>query len=190
LQRAAEPAPWDILAETPAGDFKVFRVVRQKRRHRRDGREGEFSIIRPYDWVVALAVTPARELVMVRQFRFGVDGLTWEMPAGCLDAGEEPVAAAVRELREETGFGGGAARVLGWNHPNPALQTNRCWYCLVPDARPIAAVEPDPHEDLEVCVLPLTQAYRWGRQGRISHALALAGLYFLQAVYPEPGYAD
>lgn len=184
------PARWEVLSEQAGGDYGVFRVVRQQRRHQGDGREGTFSLIQPRDWVVALAVTPARELIFVRQFRFGADQLTWEMPAGCREAGEEPLAAAVRELREETGYVGAAPRLLGWNFPNPALQTNQCWYVLVPDVRLAAAVAPDEHEDLEVRVVPVTEAYRWGREGRLTHALALAGLYFLQSVYPETVFQD
>ena len=64
------------------------------------------------DWVNIIALTPDQHIVLVRQFRFGINAFSLEIPGGMIDAGEDPIVAGLRELREETGFVGGSARVL------------------------------------------------------------------------------
>ncbi len=63
-------------------------------RYRNPGRarDGEFIVIAVPDWVNVLAVTPARRLVLVRQFRYGIDDFSLEIPGGVIDSGEDPVA--------------------------------------------------------------------------------------------------
>jgi 8-oxo-dGTP pyrophosphatase MutT (NUDIX family) len=77
------------------------------------------------DWVNVVGVTQDAELILVRQRRHGIDAETLEIPGGCVDPGESPAAAAARELLEETGYGEGVWRSLGWVWSNPAIQNNR-----------------------------------------------------------------
>src|SRR5664279_4692538 len=102
------------------------------------------------DWVNVLALTPDHRLVLVRQFRFGVDAFSLEIPGGVMEPDEDPVAAGLRELREETGFTGRGARLLGSVHPNPAIQSNRCHIVLVEEAVRTEALEWDADEEIEV----------------------------------------
>lgn len=55
-------------------------------------------------FVMIFALTPAREVVLVRQYRYGIDQVILELPAGSIDRGEDPLACARRELIEETGY--------------------------------------------------------------------------------------
>ena len=55
------------------------------------------------DWASVVAITTSGELVLVRQYRHGIDGPSLETPGGLIDEGEDPAAAARRELLEETG---------------------------------------------------------------------------------------
>src|SRR4051812_5189317 len=83
------------------------------------GAAREAHVLRCADWVTVVAVTPAGDFVLVRQHRYGIGAVTLEAAGGIIDPGEEPEAAALRELREETGHVGSSIEPLGVVHPNP-----------------------------------------------------------------------
>jgi len=155
---------------------RIFDVNRVAYRHPLRADAKDFYVIAPPDWVNVVALTPARELVLVRQFRFGIDEFSLEIPGGMIEPGEDPVATAVRELREETGFAGARAWLLGAVHPNPAIQSNRCHLVCVEEARPAAALDWDEDEEIEVRTMPVDEVYAQVRAGRITHALVLDAL--------------
>jgi 8-oxo-dGTP pyrophosphatase MutT (NUDIX family) len=135
---------------------------------------GEATLVRmrSNDWVNVLPLTTDGRAVLIRQHRFGVDAVTLEIPGGVVDAGEEPFAAARRELREETGYGGGTWRSLGVAHPNPAIQTNRV-HMYVADGVVLEGPQHlDALEDITVELVPIDRVARLADEGTISHALA------------------
>ena len=105
---------------------RVWDLRARRYRHPKKGTEGEFYYIDSRDWVIVIARTRAGELILVRQFRWGIDALSWEFPGGIIDAGEDPVAAGLRELREETGYVAESGRLIGHCRPNPAILNNYC----------------------------------------------------------------
>jgi 8-oxo-dGTP pyrophosphatase MutT (NUDIX family) len=158
----------------------VYQILRERWTHPARGQADDFFVIDLPDWALALALTPAHELVMVQQFRFGSARLGWELPAGCVDPGEDPVAAARRELYEESGYSGDAAELLGVVEPNPALQRNQCHIVLVRDARLTGAGDPGAHEEFAVRAIPLAEVAAMAADGRISHAIVHTALWFLE----------
>jgi ADP-ribose pyrophosphatase len=158
------------------GDFRVFDLYRHATADAQ-GRPGSdhYSFVCP-DWVSVVPVTREGQFVLVRQYRYGVDGPTLEVPGGIIDDGEEPARSAVRELREETGYGGGTLVALGVTHPNPVFQSNRHHMFLVQGVEKLGEPEFDAEEHCEVVLLGADEMRAHVRDGKITHALVLLSL--------------
>ena len=177
------PARWEKLAEKSIAQTRVLELTSARYRHPWRGTERDFVVVRAADWVNVLALTPAGELVVVRQFRFGIDAFSLEIPGGVMEPGEDPVEAGLRELREETGFTGAQARLLGSTHPNPAIQSNRCHFVLVEDAARTEELEWDADEEIEITTRPVAEVLALARSGGITHALVLNALFLFEPIW-------
>ena len=176
----AGPSRWEKLGHTTQATTRVLDLLSVRYRHPVRGTERDFVVIRPSDWCNVLALTPDRQLVLVRQFRFGIDAFSLEIPGGVMEPGEEPIEAGLRELREETGFAGKRARVLGSVHPNPAIQSNRCHFVLVEDAIRSSELEWDADEEIAIVTQPVDEVFALARSGGITHALVLNALLLFE----------
>jgi ADP-ribose pyrophosphatase len=185
-QSSSSPLPrWEKGHSRSLAATRIFDLRGVQFRHPVRGTEREFVVIDAPDWVNVLALTPDHRLVMVNQFRYGTDAFSWEIPGGMIDAGEDPVSAGVRELREETGYAGKSARLLGSVNPNPAIMNNRCHLVLVENAVLAEALEWDTDEEIEVRTLPVDEVYAWAHSGRITHSLVLNALLLFAPVWAE-----
>ena len=173
------PKKWELIEDRLHAKCRIFEVRSQHFRHPKDGREGDFYVLNTSDWVNVLAITPAEEIVMVRQFRYGSRELSLETPGGVIEKGEDPLVAGLRELREETGFSGESARVLSECRPNSAILSNRCHFVLAENVKQVAEVDFDPNEEIETVLIPIAEISDRVRSGEISHSLALNALFNL-----------
>jgi ADP-ribose pyrophosphatase len=170
--------PWSDVASRPLGDYRIFQLRAARRRSPRTGSEHDFYVIDCANWVNVVALTPDDQLVMVEQFRHGTSTIELEIPGGIMDPEEsDPVAAGLRELREETGFVGRDARLIGHVFPNSAIQSNTCFTVCVRDCRPEHALELDPSEDIAVRLVPRRDIPGLIASQRIRHSLVVAALY-------------
>ncbi|HKB90849.1 MAG TPA: NUDIX hydrolase [Opitutaceae bacterium] len=172
------PSRWEKTGDTIHASCRIFDVHSPRYRHPKRGTERTFFTIETSDWVNVLAVTVDRQIVLVRQFRYGIDTFSLEIPGGVIDLGEDPVEAGLRELREEAGFSGENARIIGRVHPNPAIQNNTCHLVLVENAKRTHELEWDTDEELEVLIAPVDEVYAMVQQGQITHAMVLDALLF------------
>ena len=171
--------PWPKVSSKPLGDFRIFTLRSDRKISPRTGEEHDFFVLDSPDWVNVIALTPAEELVMVEQFRHGTNTVELEIPGGMRDAADaSPVATAVRELREETGYEGGNARILGDIAANPAILTNTCHTVLVENCRCTHPVEFDHGEDLVTRLVPVADLPRLVAAGRFRHSLVVVALYY------------
>jgi len=180
--------PWQREATRLHADCHVYKILKERWRNHRQASEGDFYVMDVGDWAVALALTGHDTIVLVRQFRFGSAGFSWELPAGVVDPGESPVEGGMRELYEESGYKGESGTVLGMVHPNPAVQRNSCHFVLVEGARRIDRGEPGPHESFEVREVEFKTLFGWARDGTITHGIVHAALFFLQDHLLKAGY--
>jgi len=125
-------------------------------------------------------ITGGGKLILVEQYRHGIDAPTVEIPGGMIDPGEDPAGAAARELEEETGYRSRALHLLGCVEPNPAFLTNRCWTYLVRDCAPDGTPRPDPSEEISLRLEPLSRFTELIDDGTIRHSLVIAAHDHLQ----------
>jgi len=177
----SSPARWQRLGHEVRLSTRIFDIHGVRYRHPVRGTEREFVVVQSPDWVNVVAITPEEHVVLVRQFRYGIDTFSLEIPGGVMEAGEDPVAAGLRELREETGYSGERVRLLGSVHPNPAIQANRCHYVLVESAVRAHELEWDADEEIHIETLPVDRALALVRNGGITHALVLNALLLYDA---------
>lgn len=161
-------------AAHPVADHGVFRVDRL----RYDELPRDVFVFACPDWCNVIAETEAGDLVFVWQYRFGTDALSLEIPGGVIDPGEAPEAAALRELREETGYeaSSGSLELLSVVEPNPALQGNKCFTYVARGARLVGPTAFDDLEDLEVALVPRVDIAALLDSGQVTHALVVSAL--------------
>ncbi|MDX2185875.1 MAG: NUDIX hydrolase [Opitutaceae bacterium] len=174
------PSRWKKLGESTLAATRIFDLRTARYHHPVRQVERDFYVVHSRDWVNVLALTTDNQLVLVNQFRFGVDTFSLEIPGGVIEVGEDPVVAGVRELEEETGFIGQNPKLIASVHPNPAIMSNRCHLVLVEQCQRVSSQAWDTDEEIQVSTAPIDDVFRWVAEGKITHSLVLNALLFLK----------
>lgn len=135
------------------------------------GPEVDLEVVRHRGSVVLLPMPSPAEVILVRQYRYAVDRWLWELPAGSLEAGEDPSEGAERECLEETGFVAGRVEMLGCYFPTPGFCNEEMRYYRLTELRepgPGGAAERDEDEHLDVRTFALEDVRRMVRAGEIA----------------------
>ena len=172
----SSPRPWKRLASEPGPDLIIARARFDTFEHPVSETPMKRLVLDPPEWVNVVALTPERRMVLVRQFRFGTESITTEVPGGVVDPGEDPLETARRELREETGHTTDRWTKLATIEPNPAFQSNLCHQFLAEDVERTHATELDPGEDIEVVTMDLEEVRAGVLAGEIRHSLIVCAL--------------
>jgi ADP-ribose pyrophosphatase len=178
MLRLAPPklAPFRQSRREVLATYRVFEIGRIELTDGAGRPRGDAFTLQCRDWCNVVAVTPHDEVVLVWQYRFGTDALSLEIPGGVIDAGETPIEAARRELREETGYEAAALEPLVVVEANPAIQNNRCFTFVARGARPTAATGFDDQEEMETALVPAARIADLLDGGQVTHALVQCAL--------------
>jgi ADP-ribose pyrophosphatase len=153
------------------------------------------ELIAPYyvmeepDWVHVVPVHDDGRVVLVQQYRHAAALTSIEFPGGIVDAGEQPIVAATRELMEETGFLARDWQPIASFLANPARQTNRVHLFIARGLTRAAAQTLDATEDIACSEASVDEINAMIADGRFSHGLNIASFYLAlatMATLPKP----
>ena len=143
-----------------------------------DGRVvSPYYVLEEPDWVNIIAFNSKGEVLVTTQYRYAGDSVCLEIPCGGVEPCEEPLEAAKRELREETGYEADQWELVISPFANPARQTNRdhCFYAN--GLRKVGEQNLDEHEAIDFAFMPIEELKEKIHSGTFSQALHIAAFY-------------
>lgn len=151
-----------------------------------DGRiYDEYYTLEYPDWINVIAINKDGKMILERQWRHAQRVVSTEIPAGVIEKDEEPLAAAKRELQEETGFGGGTWSEFMVLSPNPGSMNNHSHTFLAEGVEKISDTHLDETEDIEVFLCSQEEVYKMLCDGKFCQALMVAPLWkYFSAISP------
>jgi ADP-ribose pyrophosphatase len=167
---------WERLRSEKLFETPYF-VLRSDRLRLPDGviKDPYYVIERP-DAAIIFPLTKEGEVILVRQFRPPLERMELGLPAGLVEPGEKPEAAARRELLEETGYAGGEWEPLGSLASSPSLKDNWAYLFLARGVEETSAPDPDEHELVEVVRVPVEDILGLIRGGQIVSSSGVAAI--------------
>lgn len=176
---------WEILSSEYLLESKWINVRKDKVRMPKGVELDDFYILEYPDWINVIAITEEGDFVLERQYRHGTQTVEYEICAGVIEEGEEPIVAAQRELYEETGFGGGEWSLYCVTAPNPAAMTNRNYTFLAKGVKQISSQHLERTEDIDVIVVSREEVKQKLKDGKMMQGIMQAPLW--RMFYEEEG---
>jgi ADP-ribose pyrophosphatase len=139
------------------------------------GRAVVREVVRHPPAVVILPMLNQNEIILIRQYRYAVDDVLWELPAGSLEPGESVLDAAVRELEEETGYHAESVSELASFFSAPGFTDERMHLVMATNLTKTAA-NPDDDESIETHAISRDKVYAMFFGGDIIDAKTIVGL--------------
>ncbi len=171
----------EIILKTVVGDISKTRYKTARTNIEHDYITFDFP-----NWVVIVATTADNKFVTIKQFRHGSKKIEIEFPGGCIDKTDSsPAEAAIRELREETGYIANSAKIIGKVCPNPALQGNYCYTVLLEDVVKSDMTELEDTEDIETFLSTKEELLSFIKDGSLQNGLVINCLQFYDIFQKE-----
>jgi ADP-ribose pyrophosphatase len=168
--------PWETVRSEEGPNLIIFQARYDWVKNPRNAKTMKAVILESADWINIVAITSQKKVLVVQQYRFGVGKTTLEIPAGIMDEGETPEQAAVRELKEETGYTAASWKYLGWVEANPAFLNNVCHQWLALDVVKTSTPQLDEGEEISVTELSLQEVRLEIEKGHMRNSLTLLSL--------------
>lgn len=174
-----DPQPWTVVKSEYLYQSKWLTARKEHVRLANGAEMLDYYVLEYSDWVNAVLLTEKQEAVLIRIYRHGLGKTHYELPGGCVDPGETPLEAAVRESLEETGYKAEHWESLGECSANPATHTNTTFLFIATNARLEQTPEQEETEEIVTVLVPLKEIPGILERGEVisaSHALALSQL--------------
>ncbi|MFP8490034.1 NUDIX hydrolase [Gracilimonas sp. Q87] len=168
--------PWITTKEELKYTTNIFKLLSRDMKIMSEDHSATFSIIKAPEWMNVIPLTSDNEIVLVEQFRYGIEKPTLELPGGMVDEGETHDETARRELLEETGYTGKDWSYLGKVSSNPAFLTNYTHLYVVKNCRKIQEQQLDGNERINVHTMPLDDFLELVNEGTVHHSLVVAAV--------------
>lgn len=170
--------PWEILDERRVYQNKHWLTVREQKLRLPNGHIIEDYLVTDVPEVAMIfAVTVDQEVLLVEQYRHGPRRPMLNLPAGYIEAGEDPFETARRELQEETGYGGGEWRAMGAFYFEQNRHGGKFYYYLATSTHPVGDTHFDITEDIRSHKVPLKDLRDYVDDGRVEGVHSIAGIY-------------
>lgn len=173
----ARALQWPELRSRIVADYGAFRVRRTTARSPRTNEVRDFHVVERAHCVQIIAHDDAGRLILVEQYRPGVRRVTLEFPAGVLEAGEQPVAGALRELREETGYRATRGAILATADLDPAIESSVVHIVQVTGAAVPGERSQDAGEAVAVRLVADDEVEALIMRGELRHTAAVAAWF-------------
>ncbi|TVQ66360.1 MAG: NUDIX hydrolase [Balneolaceae bacterium] len=167
---------WDVLQDKKVFETPVFSLHQIDLIPENRDKTVPFYVLKAPEWINVIALTADEQIVLVEQYRAGIDAPSVEIPGGMTDPGEDPLTAAKRELLEETGYSSGHWTKIGITSSNPAILSNYTHLYLAESCEQTAEQMTDGNEDIAVHLLPFSHFLDLIRDGTVHHAIVLAAV--------------
>lgn len=171
---SSEANPWRRNSRRIVYDNPWIRVFHDEVT-RPDGEPGIYGVVHFRHLAIGVIATDADRVLLVGQHRYALDRYSWEIPEGGGDLDEDPLAAAQRELAEETGYTGGAWRELCRAHLSNSVSDEEAVIFAATDVQSGPAA-PDGTEKLDIRWVPFDEALAMIGRGEITDAMSILAL--------------